>query len=145
MFLPSFCPPTGAVELENLPLRRDALREFNLPFEVKAGWLHSKLCFHLWDFVLVFVIIYIDSSSLLMKSLNILPFQSYFLRLRFKNGRHVGAVTVYICTYVYMHIFVCIRDEALKPLFYGTSRARAFALQCSPIPITSTSYSPYTW
>lgn len=35
-------PPTGAVELENLPLRRDALREFNLPFEVKAGWFLSK-------------------------------------------------------------------------------------------------------
>lgn len=28
---------TGAVELENLPLRKDALREFDLPFEVKAG------------------------------------------------------------------------------------------------------------
>lgn len=27
----------GAVELENLPLRKDALREFELPFEVKAG------------------------------------------------------------------------------------------------------------
>uniref|UniRef100_A0A9J7Y3S5 Vacuolar protein sorting 13 homolog D n=1 Tax=Cyprinus carpio carpio TaxID=630221 RepID=A0A9J7Y3S5_CYPCA len=27
----------GAVELENLPLRKDALREFDLPFEVKAG------------------------------------------------------------------------------------------------------------
>ncbi|MEQ2302605.1 hypothetical protein AMECASPLE_008342, partial [Ameca splendens] len=26
-----------AVELENLPLRKDALREFDLPFEVKAG------------------------------------------------------------------------------------------------------------
>ncbi|XP_033825826.1 intermembrane lipid transfer protein VPS13D isoform X2 [Periophthalmus magnuspinnatus] len=29
----------GAVELENLPLRKDALREFNLPFEVKAGFI----------------------------------------------------------------------------------------------------------
>lgn len=28
---------SGAVELENLPLRKDALREFDLPFEVKAG------------------------------------------------------------------------------------------------------------
>lgn len=27
----------GAVELENLPLRKDALRGFDLPFEVKAG------------------------------------------------------------------------------------------------------------
>ena len=27
----------GAVELENLPLRKDALREFDLPCEVKAG------------------------------------------------------------------------------------------------------------
>ncbi|KAM9751025.1 intermembrane lipid transfer protein VPS13D isoform 4-T4 [Menidia menidia] len=27
----------GAVELENLPLRKDALRDFDLPFEVKAG------------------------------------------------------------------------------------------------------------
>ncbi|XP_023192292.1 vacuolar protein sorting-associated protein 13D isoform X1 [Xiphophorus maculatus] len=27
----------GAVELENLPLRKDALREFDLPFEVKTG------------------------------------------------------------------------------------------------------------
>ncbi|XP_062872043.1 intermembrane lipid transfer protein VPS13D [Trichomycterus rosablanca] len=29
----------GAVELENLPLRKDALREFGLPFEVKAGFI----------------------------------------------------------------------------------------------------------
>ncbi|KAG5282212.1 hypothetical protein AALO_G00053510 [Alosa alosa] len=29
----------GAVELENLPLRKDALREFDLPFEVKAGFI----------------------------------------------------------------------------------------------------------
>ncbi|XP_076596695.1 intermembrane lipid transfer protein VPS13D isoform X1 [Chaetodon auriga] len=29
----------GAVELENLPLRKDALREFELPFEVKAGFI----------------------------------------------------------------------------------------------------------
>uniref|UniRef100_A0A8C4H619 Vacuolar protein sorting 13 homolog D n=1 Tax=Dicentrarchus labrax TaxID=13489 RepID=A0A8C4H619_DICLA len=29
----------GAVELENLPLRKDALREFSLPFEVKAGFI----------------------------------------------------------------------------------------------------------
>ncbi|XP_035236927.1 vacuolar protein sorting-associated protein 13D isoform X1 [Anguilla anguilla] len=29
----------GAVELENLPLRQDALREFDLPFEVKAGFI----------------------------------------------------------------------------------------------------------
>ncbi|KAJ8257579.1 hypothetical protein GJAV_G00187290 [Gymnothorax javanicus] len=29
----------GAVELENLPLRHDALREFDLPFEVKAGFI----------------------------------------------------------------------------------------------------------
>lgn len=28
---------SGAVELENLPLRKDALREFDLPFEVKTG------------------------------------------------------------------------------------------------------------
>ena len=33
----SGCRSTGAVELENLPLRKDALREFDLPFEVKAG------------------------------------------------------------------------------------------------------------
>lgn len=37
MQLLDFCLQTGAVELENLPLRRDALREFDLPFEVKAG------------------------------------------------------------------------------------------------------------
>ncbi|KAG2458956.1 VP13D protein, partial [Polypterus senegalus] len=30
---------TGAVELENLPLRKDALKEFDLPFEVKAGFI----------------------------------------------------------------------------------------------------------
>ncbi|XP_038577495.1 vacuolar protein sorting-associated protein 13D isoform X3 [Micropterus salmoides] len=29
----------GAVELENLPLRKDALKEFDLPFEVKAGFI----------------------------------------------------------------------------------------------------------
>ncbi|XP_067382192.1 intermembrane lipid transfer protein VPS13D isoform X3 [Channa argus] len=29
----------GAVELENLPLRKDALREFDLPFEVKTGFI----------------------------------------------------------------------------------------------------------
>ncbi|XP_034393657.1 vacuolar protein sorting-associated protein 13D isoform X3 [Cyclopterus lumpus] len=29
----------GAVELENLPLRKDALQEFDLPFEVKAGFI----------------------------------------------------------------------------------------------------------
>ncbi|XP_076023177.1 intermembrane lipid transfer protein VPS13D isoform X2 [Genypterus blacodes] len=29
----------GAVELENLPLRKDALREFGLPFEVKTGFI----------------------------------------------------------------------------------------------------------
>ncbi|XP_018606143.2 vacuolar protein sorting-associated protein 13D isoform X2 [Scleropages formosus] len=29
----------GAVELENLPLRKDALRGFDLPFEVKAGFI----------------------------------------------------------------------------------------------------------
>ncbi|CAN9515953.1 unnamed protein product [Ophioblennius macclurei] len=29
----------GAVELENLPLRKDALRDFDLPFEVKAGFI----------------------------------------------------------------------------------------------------------
>ncbi|KAJ3586857.1 hypothetical protein NHX12_013249 [Muraenolepis orangiensis] len=29
----------GAVELENLPLRKDALREFDLPCEVKAGFI----------------------------------------------------------------------------------------------------------
>ncbi|XP_068181546.1 intermembrane lipid transfer protein VPS13D isoform X3 [Antennarius striatus] len=29
----------GAVELENLPLRKDALQEFGLPFEVKAGFI----------------------------------------------------------------------------------------------------------
>nr|XP_023697192.1 vacuolar protein sorting-associated protein 13D isoform X3 [Paramormyrops kingsleyae] len=29
----------GAVELENLPLRKDALREIDLPFEVKAGFI----------------------------------------------------------------------------------------------------------
>lgn len=28
---------SGAVELENLPLRKDALKEFDLPFEVKTG------------------------------------------------------------------------------------------------------------
>lgn len=33
----SGCCSAGAVELENLPLRKDALREFDLPFEVKAG------------------------------------------------------------------------------------------------------------
>jgi len=33
----------GAVELENLPLRKDALREFDLPFEVKAGWCYSSI------------------------------------------------------------------------------------------------------
>lgn len=27
----------GAVELENLPLKKDALKELELPFEVKAG------------------------------------------------------------------------------------------------------------
>jgi len=31
------CIDPGAVELENLPLRKDALRGFDLPFEVKAG------------------------------------------------------------------------------------------------------------
>ncbi|CAK7321545.1 Intermembrane lipid transfer protein VPS13D [Vulpes lagopus] len=30
-------PRTGAVELENLPLKKDALKELELPFEVKAG------------------------------------------------------------------------------------------------------------
>lgn len=34
---PLFIYISGAVELENLPLRKDALREFDLPFEVKAG------------------------------------------------------------------------------------------------------------
>ncbi|XP_078095171.1 intermembrane lipid transfer protein VPS13D isoform X4 [Mustelus asterias] len=29
----------GAVELENLPLKRDALKELDLPFEVKAGFI----------------------------------------------------------------------------------------------------------
>ncbi|XP_053704503.1 intermembrane lipid transfer protein VPS13D [Synchiropus splendidus] len=29
----------GAVELENLPLRKDSLKEFDLPFEVKAGFI----------------------------------------------------------------------------------------------------------
>ncbi|XP_048963118.1 intermembrane lipid transfer protein VPS13D isoform X7 [Canis lupus dingo] len=29
--------PAGAVELENLPLKKDALKELELPFEVKAG------------------------------------------------------------------------------------------------------------
>ncbi|XP_077367984.1 intermembrane lipid transfer protein VPS13D isoform X2 [Festucalex cinctus] len=29
----------GAVELENLPLRKDALKEFDLPFEVKTGFI----------------------------------------------------------------------------------------------------------
>lgn len=33
----AFCNHPGAVELENLPLRKDALRGFDLPFEVKAG------------------------------------------------------------------------------------------------------------
>lgn len=28
---------SGAVELENLPLKKDALKELELPFEVKAG------------------------------------------------------------------------------------------------------------
>nr|XP_054769178.1 intermembrane lipid transfer protein VPS13D-like [Lytechinus pictus] len=34
---------TGAVELENLPLRKDALRELDLPVEVKAGFI-GKIC-----------------------------------------------------------------------------------------------------
>ncbi|NXW48012.1 VP13D protein, partial [Nyctiprogne leucopyga] len=29
----------GAVELENLPLKKDALKELELPFEVKAGFI----------------------------------------------------------------------------------------------------------
>ncbi|KAK0134325.1 Vacuolar protein sorting-associated protein 13D [Merluccius polli] len=33
------CVFLGAVELENLPLRKDALREFDLPCEVKAGFI----------------------------------------------------------------------------------------------------------
>lgn len=31
----------GAVELENLPLKKDALKELELPFEVKAGMWNS--------------------------------------------------------------------------------------------------------
>lgn len=30
---------TGAVELENLPLRKDALRNLGLPIEVRAGFI----------------------------------------------------------------------------------------------------------
>lgn len=30
---------TGEVELENLPLKKDALRQFGLPIEVKAGFV----------------------------------------------------------------------------------------------------------
>lgn len=30
---------TGAVELENLPLRKDALRHVGLPIEVRAGFI----------------------------------------------------------------------------------------------------------
>ena len=30
---------TGEVELENVPLRKDALRHFDIPFEVRAGFI----------------------------------------------------------------------------------------------------------
>lgn len=32
----------GAVELENLPLKKDALKELELPFEVKAGMWNQR-------------------------------------------------------------------------------------------------------
>lgn len=34
----------GAVELENLPLKKDALKELELPFEVKAGLYFAGVC-----------------------------------------------------------------------------------------------------
>lgn len=34
----------GAVELENLPLKTDALKELELPFEVKAGLYFASVC-----------------------------------------------------------------------------------------------------
>lgn len=34
----------GAVELENLPLKKDALKELELPFEVKAGMYFACGC-----------------------------------------------------------------------------------------------------
>lgn len=41
LFLP-LC--VGAVELENLPLKKDALKELELPFEVKAGLYFACAC-----------------------------------------------------------------------------------------------------
>lgn len=41
----SFCSVCiGAVELENLPLKKDALKELELPFEVKAGLYFACVC-----------------------------------------------------------------------------------------------------
>ena len=40
--MPCTSPIAGAVELENLPLKKDALKSLDLPLEVKAGKL-SKL------------------------------------------------------------------------------------------------------
>lgn len=34
-----YCSVTGKVELENLPLKKDALRHLGLPVEVKAGFI----------------------------------------------------------------------------------------------------------
>lgn len=34
-----YCSITGKVELENLPLKKDALRHLGLPVEVKAGFI----------------------------------------------------------------------------------------------------------
>lgn len=87
MFLLSVCPPTGAVELENLPLRRDALREFNLPFEVKAGQLHSKFSF-------------VRFSSTV--TLNLVPFPMLFFMIviseeSLRRSSH--------CVYVYIYVY----------------------------------------
>lgn len=42
---PIMVPILGAVELEKLPLKKDALRKLKLPFDIKSGgWLDS----HVW-------------------------------------------------------------------------------------------------
>lgn len=43
-FVSFFLLCIGAVELENLPLKKDALKELELPFEVKAGLYFACVC-----------------------------------------------------------------------------------------------------
>ena len=37
------CTSTGAVELEKLPLKKDALKKLKLPFDIKSGGLKALI------------------------------------------------------------------------------------------------------